>query len=653
VVFTPSGLEAKVAAGESVLAAARSLGVDIDSVCGGRGICGRCQVTAPTGRFDKWALEAAATALTPVGPTEARYEGKRPLKVGHRLSCQAEVVTDVIIDVPPESQINKQVVRKEVNLDGVALDPTVRLHYLEIPKATLGDDATAADLVVDALQTQWDRPAVRIANHLLQSLHRAVTSPDGGATVAVSTADGPPTVVAIWPGFFDDATGIAIDVGSTTIAGHAIDLESGEVLASAGRMNPQIRFGEDLMSRVSFVMMNPNGLHELTSAVRDALAELTTELCQAAERSIDSLLSISMVGNPVMHHILLGINPTPLGTAPFLLATSDALILRAGDLDLPFDNALVYVGPCIAGHVGADTAAAILAEGPHRSSQNQLLVDIGTNAEIVLGNQDGLFAASSPTGPAFEGAQLSCGVRATSGAIERLRIDPDTLEVRFKVIGQDAWSDEPEFDHSQPIPGVCGSGIIEILGEMFTTGVMDSEGVIQASAAERTSRVVQDGRTFSYVIHSPGAGLDLRVTQNDVRAIQLAKAALRAGIDLLLEHAGITSVDDIRLAGAFGAHIDPVYAVGIGLVPNGPLGPSAVKSTGNSAGNGAVRMLLSQADRSEIETVVATKVTKIETATEPRFQELFVDAMAFPHRSESPVVAGTNGGRRRRRRANQ
>jgi uncharacterized 2Fe-2S/4Fe-4S cluster protein (DUF4445 family) len=351
-----------------------------------------------------------------------------------------------------------------------------------------------------------------------------------------------------------------------------------------------------------------------------------------------------------MHHILLGIDPTPLGAAPFLLATADSIVLPARDLDLGFENAEVYVGPCIAGHVGADTAAAILAEGPHRSSETQLLIDIGTNAEIVLGNQDRLFAASSPTGPAFEGAQLSCGVRATNGAIERVRIDPDTLDVRFKVIGQDRWSDEPEFDHSQAIPGVCGSGIIELLGEMFTTGVMSSEGVIQASAARRTARVKEDGRTFSYVIHSPAEGPDICVTQNDVRAIQLAKAALRAGIDLLLEHAGLKNVDDIRLAGAFGAHIDPVYAVGIGLVPNGPLGAAAVRSTGNSAGNGAVRMLLSQADRAEIETVVATKVTKIETATEPRFQELFVDAMAFPHRSDSPVAVSAHGGRRRRRR---
>ncbi len=650
VVFTPSGTETTVEIGSTVLDAARSLGVDIDSVCGGRGICGRCQVTSDAGTFGKWALSVSPEALSEVGPTERDYRGKRPLKAGHRLSCQAQVRSDVIVDVPPESQINKQIVRKEVNLDGVTLDPTVRLHYLEIPKASLGDDLTATDLIRRALADQWDRPDVCISTRLLTSVHAAVTAPDGGTTVAVSVASGTPVVEAIWPGFEDVAVGVAIDVGSTTIAGHLLDLQTGEVLASAGRMNPQIRFGEDLMSRVSFVMMNPDGLGELTAAVRTALADLITELRREAGCAADSILSITLVGNPVMHHLLLGIDPTPLGAAPFLLATSDAVQIRATDLDLPFTNADVYVGPCIAGHVGADTSAAILAEGPHRSAQTQLLVDVGTNAEIVLGNSNGLFAASSPTGPAFEGAQLSCGVRATTGAIERVRIDPDTLEPRFKVIGQEVWSDDPAFDFSQPIPGVCGSGIIEILGEMFTAGVMDSEGVIQASATERTDRVIEDGRTFSYLLHSPEDGPNLMVTQNDVRAIQLAKAALRAGIDLLLDHAKIDAVDDIRLAGAFGAHIDPVYAVGIGLVPNGPLGAAAVKPTGNSAGNGAVRMLLSQADRTEIESAVAQQVTKIETATEPRFQDLFVDAMAFPHRSESPAPTSSTGGRRRRRR---
>ena len=653
-VFTPWGTETRVVIGTTVLDAARELGVDIDSVCGGRGICGRCQVQSPVGTFDKWAITAGPNALSEANQTEQGYQGKRPLKDRHRLGCQARIMADAIIDVPPESQIHKQIVRKEIRMDGVVLDPTVRLHYLEIPKALLGDDATDTGLIIDALAQQWDRPGVRIRTTLLGQLHAAMATDDQAVTVAVSTAVVPAgEVVAIWRGFIDSACGVAIDVGSTTVAGHLLDLTTGELLASSGRMNPQIRFGEDLMSRVSFVMMNPGGRVDLTDAIRTALAELIAELLDAGNRPSDTMLSVTLVGNPVMHHLLLGIDPTPLGAAPFVLATADPLVVDATSLDLPYDNATVYVGPCIAGHVGADTTAAILAEGPHRSAANQLLVDVGTNAEIVLGSSAGLYAASSPTGPAFEGAQLSCGVRATAGAIERVRIDPATLEPRFRVIGQEAWSNEVAFDHSPPIVGVCGSGIIEVLGEMFTSGVMNSEGVIQPPRPELSGsdkdRVVADGRTFSYVLHRPASGFELRITQNDVRAIQLAKAALRAGIDLLMLHAGIAEVGDIRLAGAFGAHIDPVYAVGIGLVPNGPKGAAAVQSTGNSAGNGAVRMLLSGADRAEIAEVVSTMVTKIETATEPRFQDLFVDAMAFPHRSESPQAAGGTVRRRRRR----
>ncbi|NNF53414.1 MAG: DUF4445 domain-containing protein [Acidimicrobiales bacterium] len=649
-VFTPSGLETSVAINTSVLDAARALGVDVDSVCGGRGICGRCQVSAPLGTFDKWALTARSDGLTPPNETEANYRGKRTLKTGHRLGCQALIVSDVIIDVPPESQIHKQVVRKALRMDGVVLDPTVRLHYLEIPKTLLGDDATASQLIINALAEQWERHQVRVSPSILSELHPAMATDDQAVTVAVSTAlAATGEVVAIWRGFVDAACGVAIDVGSTTVAGHLLDLATGEVLASAGRMNPQIRFGEDLMSRVSFVMMNPGGRVELTNAIRSALAELIAELLEAASRPANTMLSVTLVGNPVMHHLLLGIDPTPLGAAPFVLATADPLTISARSLDLPYPNATAYIGPCIAGHVGADTAAAILAEGPHRGETNQLLVDVGTNAEIVLGSRAGLFAASSPTGPAFEGAQLSCGVRATTGAIERVRIDPITLEPRFRVIGQEAWSDEDEFDHSRPVVGVCGSGIIEVMGEMFTSGVMDSEGVIRPPKPEHADRVVADDRTFSFVLHRSSAGAEMRITQNDVRAIQLAKAALRAGIDLLMEHAGVTEVNDIRLAGAFGAHIDPVYAVGIGLVPNGSRGADAVQSTGNSAGNGAVRMLLSGADRTEIATVVATQVTKIETATEPRFQDLFVDAMAFPHRRESPLATATGARRRRRR----
>ena len=594
VVFTPSGLQGTVPEGTTVLEAARELGVDLDTVCGGRGICGRCQIEPGVGSFAKWAIEADADHLSPWGPLEDNYSGKRKIVEGRRLGCSAQICGDVVIDVPPDSQIHKQVIRKSVDVGDLTLDPIHRLTY------SADDDIT--EVVRDG------------------------------------------EVVVSWPGYVDRIVGIAVDVGSTTIAGHLMDLGSGEVLASAGRMNPQIRFGEDLMSRVSYVMMNPGGDAELTAAVRTALNELSAELLEHAEIDAEHVLDMTLVGNPVMHHLFLGYDPTPLGQAPFPLFTEDAVRTTAADLDLDLPNASVYVAPCIAGHVGADTAAAILNEGPHRSGAIQLLVDVGTNAEIVLGNDERLFAASSPTGPAFEGAQISSGQRATAGAIERVRVDRDTLEPSVRVIGSELWSTDEGFDDATAktgVPGICGSGIIEAISELVSAGIIDQQGVIRGDLDERTDRIVPDERTFSYVLHG-----DIHVTQADVRAIQLAKAALRAGIELLLEHAELETVDEIRLAGAFGAHIDPAHAMIVGLIPEAPI--DAVRAVGNSAGSGAARVLLSQAQRDEVESVVRD-VTKIETATEARFQELFVTALAFPRSTASSATTGQTGGRRRRR----
>jgi uncharacterized 2Fe-2S/4Fe-4S cluster protein (DUF4445 family) len=664
VVFTPSGLDGNVEAGVTLLAAARELGVDLDSVCGGRGICGRCQVTVETGSFAKWAIDAGPDAVGPVTETETKYAERRGLQVGRRLGCSAILCDDAVIDVPPESQVHRPVVRKALALDDVVLDPAVSLAYIELAPTVLGDAASMSELVIEQLAKVHNRQASRFEPGALRSVHKAFAGLDRSATVVLRHSDvlgEPDDIVAVWPGYVDRVTGVAIDVGSTTIAGHICDLGTGEVLASAGRMNPQIRFGEDLMSRVSYVMMNPGGEEQLTDAVRSTLAELITELATGADVDHDNVLEVVLVGNPIMHHLMLGIDPTPLGMAPFTLATAEAVQLPAIGLDLPLPNARVYLAPCIAGHVGADTAAVILAEGPHRSDTTQLLVDVGTNAEIVVGDHKQQFAASSPTGPAFEGAQLSCGQRATAGAIERVRIDRDTLEPRVKVIGCDLWSDDPGFAEATAeldISGVCGSGIIEVLGEMYLAGIIDTDGVVQGSMAERSPRIVADGRTFSYVLHTTETAT-MCITQNDVRAIQLAKAALRAGIDLLFQHAGVTEVDDIRLAGAFGSHIDPVYALLLGLVPDCPV--DRVRSVGNAAGVGAARALLSLAARREMEEAVRA-VTKVETATEPDFQSLFVAAMAFPHASApSPHLASVvtlpertagaaaeRGGRRRR-----
>ncbi len=643
VVFTPSGLSGVVAEGTTALEAARELGVDLDSVCGGRGICGRCQVVPGVGEFSKWALTVGEDHITAPGSLEAEYRGKRPIKDGQRLGCGLQIVGDVVFDVPPESQIHKQVVRKGVNLDGLVVDPIVTLHYLELDERHPEDGTSLTVQIAEQLAKDWALDNVAFDFGLLPHLETAAA--DRRLTVAVRSAreagltdeSQGRRMVGVWPGFVDRIVGIAIDIGSTTVAGHLCDLTTGEVLASAGRMNPQIRFGEDLMSRVSYVMMNEGGEQDLTSAIRQALAELVAELlaeAQAAEGASsagdlgDRLLDIVLVGNPIMHHLALGIDPTPLGQSPFTLATDEPVNARASDLGIDAPQAALYFAPCIAGHVGADTAAAILSEAPYDSEAIQLLVDVGTNAEIVLGNSERLFAASSPTGPAFEGAQISSGQRATTGAIERVRIDRETLEPRFKVIGSDLWSDEDGFDDATGdtgITGICGSGIIEAVSEMFLSGLLDSQGVIGGDGATRTERVVADERTFSYRLTDR-----ILVTQADVRAIQLAKAALRAGIDLLLEHAELSGVDEVRLAGAFGAHIDPVHAMVLGLIPDCPV--DRVKAVGNAAGSGAVRALLSGAQRAEMEQAVG-RVTKIETATEPRFQDLFVAALAFPHLS--------------------
>jgi uncharacterized 2Fe-2S/4Fe-4S cluster protein (DUF4445 family) len=629
VVFTPSGLRGEVETGTTVLEAARYLGVDLDSVCGGKGICGRCQVTPTFGAFAKHALESDPSHLSAWGPVEAAYGGRRPLADSARLGCSARIQGDIVIDVPPASQVHRPVIRKSVDLTGLIVDPVVRLYYVDVEPGALGGDRSDLRLLLDALMRDWSLAGLSMGPAALAMLQPALEQGLGSVTAAIH---GGRDIAAVWPGFVETAYGIAVDVGSTTVAGHLCDLATGEVLASAGRMNPQIRFGEDLMSRVSYVMMHPGGRATLTTAIREGLDELVGELTEAAGVARTEVVDMVLVGNPIMHHLVLGIDPTPLGTAPFALATDLPVDARAADIGVGCPHAHLHVLPCIAGHVGADAAAVVLAAGPHRSDKVTLVVDVGTNAEIVLGNRDGLLAASSPTGPAFEGAQISCGQRATAGAVERVRIDRETLEPRLKVIGCEVWSDQPGFTEGLPAPGitgVCGSGIIEAIAELYLCGVITTDGRIDSGASARSPRVVADGRTFSYVLHD-GPAL-LCVTQNDVRAIQLAKAALFAGARLLMDRAGIDSVDRVQLAGAFGSHIDPTYALVLGLIPD--CDPDAVASIGNAAGTGALMALLSASSRAEI-AAVARRITKVETALEARFQEHFVQAMGFPHTTD-------------------
>lgn len=627
VVFTPSGRRGRFAKNTTVLEAARELGVDLDSVCGGRGICGRCQIELSEGSFAKHGIESRHDHLSSFSRIEADYAREQSLPDNRRLGCSSRLLGDVVIDVPPDSQVHRQVVRKRAEVHDMDINPLVRLCFIEVTEPNMHDPSGDLRRVREAIEFEWGLTDLVIDLTVVEELQTVLRLGEWKVTVAVFDGH---EVIAIWPGFKDRVMGLAVDVGSTTIAAHLCDLASGNVLASSGMMNPQIRFGEDLMSRVSYVMMHPDGVVQMTDAVRSAICTLVDEVCLEAEVDAHDILDSTFVGNPVMHHLLLGLSPVELGVAPFALATDESVRLQASELDLSFHpGARAYTLPCIAGHVGADAAAMVLSEAPYLRDEVTLLVDVGTNAEIILGNRSRLLAASSPTGPAFEGAQISCGQRAAPGAIERVRINPETLEPRFKVIGSELWSDEIGFEKSIAnigVTGICGSGIIEAVAEMFLVGLVQTNGVIDGNFASRSSRVVADARTWAYVLHR--GDREIRVTQNDIRAIQLAKAALYAGIQLLMEHLGVSGVDRIRLAGAFGAHIDVKYAMVLGLIPDCTL--EHVTAAGNAAGTGARIALLDRNARQEIEREVR-RIEKIETAIEPRFQEHFVAAMEIPH----------------------
>jgi uncharacterized 2Fe-2S/4Fe-4S cluster protein (DUF4445 family) len=673
VVFTPSGKRGHFAVGTPILTAARQLGVDLDSVCGGRGICSKCQITPSYGEFSKHGVTVKDDALSEWNSVEQRYQDKRGLITGRRLGCQATVQGNIVIDVPPESQVHKQVVRKRAEARDITMNPSTKLFYVEVQEPDMHDPSGDLERLRQALNEQWQLENVHADLHILQKMQPVLRKGDWKVTCAVHLGDdeNAPRIMHIWPGFYEGTVyGLAVDLGSTTIAAHMCDLQTGEVVASSGIMNPQIRFGEDLMSRVSYSMMNANGAAEMTTAVREGMNALFTQVSTEAEIDKALIVDAVFVCNPVMHHMFLGIDPFELGQAPFALTTSDALRLRADDLDLNIHpSARVYILPCIAGHVGADAAAVALSEAPNKSDDLVLIVDVGTNAEILLGNKEKVLACSSPTGPAFEGAQISSGQRAAPGAIERVEIDPVTKVPRFRVIGSDIWSDEDGFDEviaGSGVTGICGSGIIEMVAEMRLAGIVDGPGLIGSPEQTGSDRCFLDGRTYSFLVYdaTENGGPKITVTNRDIREIQMAKAALYSGARLLMDKFDVDKVDRVVLAGAFGAHISPKHAMVLGMIPDAPL--DKVTSAGNAAGTGARIALLNRETRAEIEATVRA-IHKIETALEPRFQEHFVNASAIPNSVEPfPILnsivtipdvnfntGGGNkdgGGRRRKRR---
>ena len=673
VLFTPSGRRGHFETGTPILTAARQLGVDLDSVCGGRGICSKCQITPGYGEFPKHGIIVKEGALSDWNAVEQRYQDKRGLIEGRRLGCQATVQNDIVIDVPPESQIHKQVVRKRAEVLDITLNPSVRLFYVEVEEPDMHKPSGDLERLIAALESQWPLKKLQADLSILPKMQSILRKGSWKVTCAVHHSDenGIPQIIHLWPGFYEGSIyGMAVDLGSTTIAAHLCDLQTGNVIASSGLMNPQIRFGEDLMSRVSYAMMNANGDQEMTRAVREGMDELFTKIAFDAEIDKELIMDAVFVCNPVMHHLFLGIDPFELGQAPFALATSNSISLHAIQLGINIHkSARAYFLPCIAGHVGADAAAVALSEAPNKSEDLVLVVDVGTNAEILLGNKEKVLACSSPTGPAFEGAQISSGQRAAPGAIEKVEIDPSTKEPRFRVIGCDLWSDEKGFweeTNDTGITGICGSGIIEAIAEMRMAGILDPSGLIGSAVQTGTERCVLDGRTNSYVMHdaSETGGPKITVTNPDIRAIQMAKAALYSGARLLMDKFGVDTVDRVVLAGAFGAHISPKHAMVLGMIPDVPF--EKVTSAGNAAGSGARIALIDKSQRAGIEETVR-RIEKIETAIEPKFQEHFVNASAIPNSGDPftllkekiplPMVNfntgggdGSGSGRRRRRR---
>lgn len=671
IVFQPSGRQGEVPAGTNLLDAARMLGVEIEAICSGKQTCGKCQVTVEEGFFPKHGLTSAADHVTSADGREMHYFAKHPRRPGRRLACACEVRGDLVIAVPEESQARKQVVRKAVTERAIVVDPAIRLYYVEVAPPTLEHQLGDWDRIAAELDARFGLRDVRLDPILLGDLQRTVREEDWRVTVTVWQGR---EAVRVQPGYVEEAYGLAVDIGTTTVAMHLCDLRTGAVLATASRMNPQVAYGEDLMSRVSYCDNRADGLATLHGALISALNELAAQAADDAGITADAISDIVLVGNTVMHHSLLNIAPRELGQSPFGPAISDAVDLKARDLGLKLaPGAQAHVLPVEAGHVGADNVAVILAEEPDKAPADEvwLIVDVGTNGELLLGNRERLFSASSPTGPAFEGAQIRHGMRAAPGAIERIRIDPRTLEARFKVIGREAWSDvwdgetrghgdgetggHGDTETAQerrrrkraallgegPIlaAGICGSGIIEAVAELFMAGILTPDGRF---APEVTSpRLRWEGAKAEYVIawpHETSTGREIVVTSDDVRNIQLGKAALYSGARLLMERLGVERVDRVLLAGAFGSYIDARHAMVLGMIPDCDL--TKVGTVGNSAGDGARIALLNRAEREEARRL-ARWTTYVGIALEPRFQDAFVEAIPLPHSTDAfPHLAG-------------
>lgn len=642
IILQPSGSRGQVEAGQSIRSAARDLGVEIESICAENATCGKCMVLIEEGRFEKYNIDSKRENVSPVTPEEAAYFARRPRllkdkgwEVGQvRLSCQCKIRGDVLVNVPEESRGNKQIVRKSASERAIEVKPAIRKYLVSMTPPNLERPLADWERLAKGLETSMalvrgsDQKLPRwhdltIDYQCLRTLSSTLREAKWSVTVSVWQDQ---EVIAVQPGYHEDSYGAAVDIGSTTVALYLCNLRTGELLAAESEMNPQIVYGEDVMSRIQYTIEHRDGLEKLHKAIISTLNKLLKQAAKTAKIKTEEILEMVLVGNSTMHHLLLNLQPKDLGLAPFVPAIHKSVDIKARELGLNINSSgNIHVLPTIASFVGADTSAMIVAEEPHKQDENWLLIDVGTNAELILGNRKRLLCTSTPTGPALEGAHVEYGMRAAPGAIERVHIDERTLEPRYKIVGEEQWN-------TGKAKGICGSAIIDAVAELFRVGIVDSRGKFKTDL--ESTRIRQGESGWEYVIawaEETSIGRDIPMTQQDVRQIQLAKAALFTAARTLLKRSGLQSPDKIILAGGFGSYIDKEKAMLIGLIPDCEL--DKVHAVGNAAGDGARIALLNVEKRNEIDSVTR-KVERFELPTDPEFQNQFMLATSFPHMSE-------------------
>jgi uncharacterized 2Fe-2S/4Fe-4S cluster protein (DUF4445 family) len=622
VVFQPSGQQGVIEAGKTLLEAAQELGVNIETVCGQKRLCGKCRVIIQEGYFERFGITSSMAHLLPLTPEEGELLAREEKEDHYRLACAAIIQGELLVLVPEESRAAQQVVRKTTRSYAIPCNPAIHKYYVELAPPTLADPRGDLERLILTLEESFALNELSIDPKALQELPNALR--DHAWKVTVSIWQGK-EIQKVEPGRVDRALGLAVDIGTTTVVGYLCDLKQGTILATASFMNPQVSYGEDVMSRISYLMNNPDGLRCMHEDIIQTLGQIAWQATKQIGASPKDILEMTVVGNTVMHHIFLGIDPKHIGLSPFPPVSQQSHNIKARDLGLELSpGANIYVLPIEAGFVGADNVGVIIDQEPYNTSEPVLIIDIGTNGEIVLGNQERLLSASCATGPAFEGAHIKWGMRAAPGAIERVRIDPVSYEVSYQVIKN------PLEPHSEIKPkGICGSGIIDAVAQMYKTNIIQKTGAFNPNMHLPRLRKIDKGQEFVIAwAEETAVGKDITISSEDVRAVQLAKGALYAGAKVLLRKWGIPKPNKVVLAGAFGNYIDKAEAMRIGLFPDMDL--EQVYSVGNAAGEGACLALCNIQKRLEAERI-ARQVEYIELTLEPEFEEEFIQALHFPH----------------------